>query len=214
MALTKPMEEAVIAPPTRPPKRLFTREEYHRAAELGLFRPDERLELIEGEVMQKVSPQSRPHAMSIEAAAEALGKAFGAGYHVQQEKPISVPGANEPEPDIVVLRGSWRDYTQHPKHTDAVLVLEVADTSLAYDQRQKADYYAQAGILDYWVLNLHRRVLEVRRDPALIGDQYEYRTLLILTPGMEVSPLAMPQAVIRVDDLLPPAESEESEETK
>lgn len=209
MALAQPREETVSAAPSLPQKRLWTREEYHRAAELGLFRPDERLELIEGEVYVKVSPQDDPHAWHIALAAEAFRDAFGAGFHVREEKPLVLPDQTEPEPDIVVVRGPLRASRRHPTPQEAVLVMEVSDSTLEFDQGRKAALYAQVGIPDYWVLDLRHRVLEVRRDPAQIGDRYDYRTLQTFMPGMEVSPLAMPQAVIRVDDLLPPEADEQ-----
>src|SRR5579871_2515186 len=92
-----------------PSRRLWTRAEYHRAAELGLFGPTERLELLEGEVFTKMSPQSNQHAWSISLAAEMLRTVFGAGFHIREEKPLVLSDLSEPEPDIVVVRGALRD---------------------------------------------------------------------------------------------------------
>src|SRR5271166_4875735 len=92
----------------RPPTRLWTREEYHRIAELGLFGPEERLELLNAEIIEKVSPQSYPHAQSISLTASVLRDLFSEGYHVSEEKPIVLTDHSEPEPDVVVVRGILR----------------------------------------------------------------------------------------------------------
>lgn len=187
-----------------PLARRWTREEYHKAAELGLFRPEERLELLDGEVVRKMSPQSRPHAWSVARAAEILRAAFGAGFHVREEKPLALDEDNEPEPDVVVVAGELRDTPDHPTPENAALVLEVSQTTLTFDQNQKAAVYARHSIADYWVLNLPERRLEVRRDPSSLGDNtYGYRTLQLFLPGMTVAPLAAPHLAIPIDDLLP-----------
>ena len=136
-----------------------------------------------------------------------MARAFGPGYYIRPEKPLVLPDDSEPEPDIVGLRGRPRDYRrQYPTHQEALLVLEVSRATLAYDQGEKASLYAEAGIEDYWILNLRDRQLEVRREPALLATgRYGYRTLRLFTPGMEVSPLADPAIMIEVSELLPPA---------
>jgi Uma2 family endonuclease len=197
---------------TWPRTRRWTREEYHRAAESGIFRPEERLELLEGEILEKMSPQSSPHASGILLSAEALRDAFGRGFHVREEKPIVLSDLSEPEPDIAVVRGTSRDTPKHPTPANTALVMEVSASTLAFDQGEKAAAYACSGIADYWILNLRQRHLEVRRDPGLMTDnRYGYRTLLIFTPGMEASPLAAPEAKIAVDDLLPMISAEEED---
>ena len=103
-----------------------------------------------------------------------------------------------PEPDLAVVPGTPRDYyTAHP--TGAALVVEVTDTTQYHDRKRKARTYAEAGIQDYWIINLARDVLEVYRDPA--GDTY--RTQRIFHRGDRIAPLARPDAPIAVDDLLP-----------
>src|SRR5205823_6441463 len=98
--------------PGRHPRR-WTREEYYRAAELGLFRPDERLELIRGEIIV-LSPQKPPHYVAIDSGADALKAAFGPGYWVRQQGPLVLGEDSEPEPDLLVVPGSSRDYRDHP----------------------------------------------------------------------------------------------------
>ena len=194
----------------RPSTRKWTRSEYHRAAEIGLFHPDERLELLEGEIIQKVSPQSDPHAAGVSLAAEKLREIFTRTYHIREEKPLVLSDWSEPEPDIVVVRGSLRATPRHPTPDNAVLVVEVSDTSFAYDRTAKAAMYAKSGIQEYWILNLRQRQLEVRRDSGPIGaDEYGYRFLLLVMADGEVAPLEAPHQPIHIIDILPsdPAEN-------
>ncbi len=188
-----------------PGVRPLTREEYYKAAEVGIFGPEERLELIGGEVIKKVSPQLTPHATSISLCGEALRKAFDQGHHVRIQAPMALGPHSEPEPDVCVVEGSARDYErEHPK--TAVLVIEVADSSLRLDRKVKASLYAAAGIPDYWLLNLPDRVLEVHREPAPMADEpfgHQYRSITRYPETAVVSPLAAPGATIRVADLLP-----------
>ena len=187
------------------PERRFTRAEYHRAAEVGVFAPDERLELLWGRVVTKMSPMSRLHARAIRRASGVLEEAFGEGYDVQEQLPLA-HGASEPEPDISIVPGTPDQYTDHPACSDAVLVVEISDTSLRFDRGTKAALYAEAGVRDYWVLNLTNRTLEVFRDPAPSPDTpngFAFRTHTVFTTDLTVSPLERPDAVIPVESLFP-----------
>ena len=187
-----------------PNPRRWTREEYHRAAECGVFHPEERLELMEGELIYKMSPQSDPHAAGVRMSAEVLRNTFGKGYCVSEEKPIVLSDRSEPEPDLVVVAGSAAQNQRHPTPDTALLVMEVSDTTLLFDQNQKAAAYARSGVKDYWILNLRQRCLEIRRDPGLVNvEEYGYRELSIFTDEQTVTPLAAPHLLIRVVDLLP-----------
>lgn len=187
-----------------PQPRLWTRQEYHRAGELGLFSADERLELIEGVIVRK-EMQNTPHATGICLTENALRAVFFDGYVIRGQLPLAVSDLSEPEPDLAVVRGAPRDYAKaHP--TTAVLVVEVADTSLSVDRSTKAGLYARAGIAEYWILNLQDGLLEVHREPALMPEQplgHQYRIVLRLSADQTVSPIAAPDAVVRVADLLP-----------
>ncbi len=179
---------------TRPQTRLWTRAEYDRAAELGLFGPEERLELLEGEILQKESPQSTPHALAIVLTADLLRQLFPVGYHIREEKPIVLSNNSKPETDVVVVRGTPRQSPGHPTPATAALVVEVAETTLAFDRTEKAASYARAGIADYWLLNLRGRRLEVRRCPGLIGEnEYGYHSVQIIEAGGEIAPLEKPE---------------------
>jgi Uma2 family endonuclease len=187
------------------PRRHWTREEFHRASDLGVFRPGERLELIAGELVEKMT-QNRPHAIGVSKTAEALERAFGAGFYAQEQQPLALATDGEPEPDVLMLRGAPDDYPDHPTEYDALLVVEISDTTLAYDRGRKAAYYAEAGIADYWIVNLGERQVEVLRQPAADptspwGHSYQSRTVVAETGTL--SPLAAPAAVVRAADLLP-----------
>lgn len=184
--------------------RQWTREEYLKMAEAGVFAPGERVELIEGEIIA-MTPQKGPHMTGITLVSEELRRAFGKGFVVRVQGPLNLGSLSEPEPDLAVVRGSPRDYRDaHP--TTAILVVEVSDTTLELDRLQKASLYARAGIPEYWILNLPERVLEVYRNPATLPDRalgYGYRSSQRLDATASVAPLASPTTGIAVVDLLP-----------
>jgi hypothetical protein len=188
-----------------PRRRLLTVDEFDCAWAQGVYGPEERLELIEGEVIEKVTPQMMPHAIGVTLSADRVRLVFGEGFHVRVQLPMTIGTRNQPEPDVAVITGAVRDYLDaHP--TTAVLIIEVSDSTLRYDRTTKAALYARAGIADYWILNLVDRVLEVHREPAAMTDMplgHGYRSITRHTPTDSVVPLAAPQSLIAVADLLP-----------
>lgn len=192
---------SIVAPDSNitegPPRRLWTREEFERASELGLFGPDERLELIDGEILEKMT-QNSPHSTALCKTEDALRDTFRKGHVVRIQMPLSVGERSQPDPDIAVVLGSVDDFEErHP--ATAVLVVEISDTTVAFDRNRKAAVYALAGVPDYWILNLNTRRLEIRRDP-LDG---RYTSLTECSEDEIAHPLAEPQAAIKVADLLP-----------
>jgi Uma2 family endonuclease len=189
---------------TEPVLRQWSREEYYRMGEAGVLAPDERVELIEGVIFQ-MPPQGPIHSTGTRGAQEALRTAFGPGFDMRPQLPLSLGLASDPEPDIAVVPGSFRDYrVAHP--TTALLVVEVSDTTLNFDRSEKASLYARAGIQDYWIINIPEQVLEVYRDPQPDPTkpfQYGYANVMCLRIGDTIAPLAAPKAVIQVSDLLP-----------
>ena len=183
--------------------RRWTRHEYERMAETGILAPDERVELLDGEIL-RVTPQGARHARAIRAAEEALRSAFQRGYDVRVQLPLALHLFSEPGPDLSVVPGSWRDYdTDHPE--SPVLVVEVADATLAFDRDDKASLYARAGVPDYWIVNLADRRLEVYRDPApeaAARHGWAYQSVQHFHPGERVSPVALPETRVSLDDLL------------
>jgi len=196
-------EERVQAEISGIQRRKFSKAEYYRMAEMGFFN-GQRVELIDGEVIL-MSPQEAGHATAVELVARILEKAFGEGYHVRDQKPLDLGEGHEPEPDAAVVIGSPRDYAQaHPK--TAVLVVEVALSSVDYDRVVKGSLYAKSGIPEYWLLNLRERRLEVFREPVPMPEQifgFGYKSMRIYLPDETVSPLAKPDAKIKVADMLP-----------
>ena len=195
-------DEPIVDYETR--TRRFTRAEYERLIDLGVFQPGEPIELIGGELMV-AEPQGAPHYTAIRKTAKALEAVFGPGWEVRAEGPIGLDDESEPEPDIAVVPGSPDDYAlAHPSRP--VLTVEVAESSLALDRQHKGSLYARAGLADYWVLNLVDRVLEVYRGPiadssAPFGWRYDQRE--VLGGAARVTPLAAPRSSIAVAQLLP-----------
>ena len=185
-----------------PRVRLWTRGEFYRMAELGLF-DGQRADLIEGEVMV-LSPQNWPHASAVDRVAEALRLALPAGLWVRAQLPLNLGTSSDPESDVSVVPGRRSDYTDHP--TTAVLIVEVSDSSLDYDRTRKASLYSRAGIADYWIVNLVGHQVEVYRDPAPDSTQpygHGYASATTRLPPAVVSPLAAPGVSLPVADLLP-----------
>jgi len=184
--------------------RRWTRKEYDRLVEVGVLHEDERIELIGGQLIV-AEPKGSPHATAVALTAEALRAALGSGWLVRQQDPIALDDESEPEPDVAVVPGGPRDYrTEHP--SNAVLLVEVADCSLLFDRRHKASVYARAGVSDYWIVNLVDGALEVYRRPAPDPSAefgWRYLDVELLRAGATVSPLARPDVVLAVADLLP-----------
>ncbi len=184
---------------TERPRHRFSVDDYHRMIDSGLF-AQQRLELINGEIID-MSPQSPTHFGLLLRIAKTLEELFGVGFHARPQGPLALQHS-EPEPDVAVVRGHLNDYLdRHP--TTAELVVEVSDTSLAYDRRTKSPVYAEAGIPEYWVVNLSSRVLEVYREPKPIGSGFGYGETRHYRPDERVSPLGAPAASVLVSDLLP-----------
>jgi len=184
--------------------RRWTRVEYERLIDRGIFRDDERLELLDGVIVCR-EPQGDPHAAAVDLIAAALRRAFGEGWLVRAHGGVALDRRSRPEPDAYVVPGSPRDY-RNAAPTRPALVVEVSESRLGFDRTRKAALYARAGVEDYWIVNLVDRVLEVRRDPARLdipGRRWGYRSVASLGPAEGVTPLAAPQDVILVADLLP-----------
>lgn len=163
----------------------------------GVFHPEARLELIEGEIVN-TTPQGSLHATAVQLGEAVLRKIFSAGHAIRVQMPLALDESSEPEPDLAVVPGSPRDYRDaHP--AKAVLVAEVADATLAFDREQKKRVYARAGIPEYWIVNLVERRLEVYREP----DGEDYRHHAILRPGASLLPIAASEGTIPVSELLP-----------
>jgi Uma2 family endonuclease len=189
-----------------PPLRLWRipRLKYECMVNAGAFEPEDRVELLDG-LLVAHEPQGSRHAVAVAMVRAALERAFGARYHVREDKPLALDPLSEPEPDLVVVRGHPRDYRDaHP--SVPFLVVEVAEDSLALDRLRKGHLYARAGVTDYWIVNLIDEVLEVYREPTRTSSPREgwtYRRVKFVKRTGAVAPVARPRARIRVAHLLP-----------
>jgi Uma2 family endonuclease len=171
---------------------------FHRAREAGQLE-GQRTFLLRGVLMEQ-GPMNPPHAMCIEYVTAILNKVFADGWRIRCQLPLVLNLDTDPFPDFAVIQGSLRDAkVKHP--TTASLVIEVSDTTFDIDTGEKAELYAAAGIVDYWVLDVSDRRLIVYREPA--SGKEAYRSVMTLKETDSVSPLAIPGAVISVKDLLP-----------
>jgi len=193
---------ATIAAP--PKTRRWTRTEYERLIELGVFQPGERLELLDGLLVLR-EPQGVSHATAIRRVLRALRRALGDGWQIDSQLPLALDADSEPEPDVAVVPGDPGAYREaHPRH--AVLIVEIAESSYRTDREYKAGLYARAGIADYWIVDLVHHALEVHREAeaseaAPFG--WRYGRVETLRPPATVAPLVAPGVFIPIADLLP-----------
>ena len=180
-------------------RRRFTVAEYERMIEGGVFHEDERVELIEGELIV-VPPQGPEHAGEVSTLTEELVLAYGRGYAVRAQCPLGGDALSLPEPDLVVARGDPRTYfARHPIGSDVVLLIEIAKSSAAYDRR-KAAVYAKMGVAEYWLVDLDQRRVEVRTGPMADG---QYTVTRIVGEGEDLAPPGANDKKIAVTSLFP-----------
>jgi Uma2 family endonuclease len=182
----------------------WSRDEYFKMSELGWF-DGRRVELIGGEVIE-MPAQFDVHLAAITLTQAALGLAFGPAYWVRNQGTLDLSPHGVPDPDLAVIRGSPKGRTGHTIPTSALLVVEVSESSLRYDRREKGSMYAAAGIADYWIVNLVQKQLEIYRRPVADSAEtfgFRYSTRKILDPGDAVAPLAARKARVAVADLFP-----------
>ena len=191
-----------VVPPPR--TRRWTRGEYERLAELGMFQPGERLELLDGLLVVR-EPQGSRHAGTIRRVLAALRRALGEDWQIDSQLPIALDDDSEPEPDIAVVPRDPDAYLDaHPSR--AMLIVEVAETSYRIDREHKTSLYARAGIADYWIIDLVHDTVEVHREPGAAPQAphgWQYRSVATLGRPASVAPLVAPGSPIPVADLLP-----------
>ena len=185
-----------IAPPLMPPRKRWTRDECAALEASGIWE-QQRLELVEGELISKMG-KKRPHAIVAAIVQLWLLRAFGDEF-VNQEVPIDVsPGdnpINEPVPDFVVFSRPFREIKEaNPQPSEIRLVVEVSDSSLKFDLTVKAQLYARAGIVEYWVADIPARRIVVHRDPR----DGQYQSVTAYSQDERVSPITLPNAELSV----------------
>lgn len=180
--------------------RLLTVEDYHRMAEAGIFHPEERVELLAGQVIQ-MAAKGTAHSVANTRTRRSIENRLGTRALVRVQEPMQLDDYSEPEPDIAIVLPRPLEYADHhPMATEVLLIIEIADSSLRLDCGVKAIAYAKSGIADYWVLNVNDRKLHVFRSPDTEGYQSE----LVLGEAMDIVPLAFPDCVISVREMLQP----------
>jgi len=191
--------EPQIPEPQVPKVRKFTVAEYYRMAEVGILSSEERVQLIEGEII--VMPPIGPgHAGSVALSIHAFSRPAGDQFLVQVQNPLHLADGSEPEPDVMLLRPRADYYSAaHPTPADTFVVLEVSDSTLEFDRNRKAQVYGRAGVAQTLVLNLPEDCIENFTEPGPQG----YSRHTIHRRGDKIRLIALPDLELAVEDLLP-----------
>lgn len=168
----------------------FSRQDYRRMLETGILSYDARIELIEGEILA-LSPQNKPHAFATARLNRILMQMYGEEYEVRPQSPIVVDDYSEPEPDFAVV--SAQDMLENEDHpSQAVLLVEISDSSLAFDRIKKARLYGRAGFPEYWIANLRERSLIVHKQPYENG----YQAIVTFLESDQGAPFALSSVLL------------------
>ena len=198
-----PVTEAPVPALASPELYRFTVDQYERMGEAGILTEDDRVELIDGCVVTKMGKKP-PHVWGVDSVEHLLRDMLGGAWCVRRESPARIPPRDEPEPDVVVARGTRVTYLErHPDPADIVLIAEVSDTTYHRDRGKKWDANARSGIPVYWIVNLVKRRVEVYTDPGPEGygsrrDDHAGETIPVVIDGQVLGQVA-------VNDILPPA---------
>jgi Uma2 family endonuclease len=179
-------------------KRHFNVTEYYRMAEAGILTEDDRVELIEGEIIER-SPIGSLHAACVRRLNQILQQQFGARAVIGVQDPVRLDDFSEPEPDVALLKLRDDFYAQqHPSPADVLLLIEVADTTVLYDRNIKVPLYARAGIPEVWLIDLRQDLIEVYAQPS--GGAYQVQRQA--RRGAQVAAETIPQLSLNVNDIL------------
>jgi Uma2 family endonuclease len=182
-----------------PKRHLVTAQEYLRMGETGVFAPDARLELIEGEIFE-MAPIGPPHAGAVITLSELLILRAHGQATVSVQLPVIAGELSVPQPDFALLKPRRDNYSiAHPVGEDILLAVEVSDTTLRADLRIKAPLYARTGIPEYWVVDVNERAVHVFREPGIDG----YRNTTVAKGEDELSPVKLPDVRLRVKEIFP-----------
>ena len=207
--LSPPPDPAAAEPAQTPEPRKFTVAEYYRMAEVGILGPEERVQLIEGEII--VMPPIGPlHAGSLDGSTSIFYRAQDDRFYIRTQNPLRLDDGSEPEPDIALVRPRADRYTTaHPTPTDTFAVIEVSNSTLEYDRNHKAQIYGRAGVAQTLVLNLPEDCIENFTEPGPQG----YARHTIHRRGDKIRLIALPDLELAVEDLLPPPATAAVEES-
>jgi Uma2 family endonuclease len=180
-------------------KKRFTVHDYHRMGEAGILTEDDRVELIDGEILA-MSPIGPPHNAAVNRANRAMVQAAGEQAIVGVQGSIRLDDFTEPQPDVVLLRPREDFYaTRHPGSEDIFLIVEMADSSLEYDLGIKAGLYARKGVVEYWVADIRHDCLWIHSDPHGESDPTNRR----IERGEWMAPRLLADCRVQVDAMLP-----------
>jgi Uma2 family endonuclease len=169
------------------PLHRLTVNDFHRLAEAGILGEDDRVELLEGHLVD-MSPIGPQHALAVDALMDLLVAAVAGQAAVRVQNPLALDAGSEPIPDIAVVRRPWRGYPgAHPGPSDIFLVVEVADTSLETDSGAKLELYARSGIREFWIVDLTADVVHVHRNPG--GGSYAAETKIVPSGTLQIDGL-------------------------
>ena len=181
-----------------PSTHRFTAHEYHRMGEIGLLKPDARVELLDGKIID-MSPIGFSHGGTVKRLIRIFSSLSRGRWLVSAQDPVRLDEHSEPQPDLMLLKPVPDDYsTRHPGPDDVFLLIEVSDTSLAYDRGEKLSAYGRAGIREVWIINLPEQMIEVYREPNFTG----YGNTTILRGGDKACPQVFPDVTVDVAELL------------
>ena len=183
----------------------FTLDEYHKLGELGFLHEDDHIQLIRGELIQ-IASKTRRHETCLRKLWDELPTLVGGRAILQSQAPIIVPPNSEPEPDFAILQKREDDYfSAHPSGEDVLLVMEVSDSSIDYDQDVKQSLYAEAGISDYWIFNLFDYQLEIYSEPYQDDlGKFGYLNKRIVVPNQRVALSCFPDLLLDLSRVFPP----------
>ena len=178
--------------------REFSVAEYHQMAEIGLLRPEERVELLNGRIVE-MPPIGPRHNYAVGALHAKLTIMLGDHAVCFCQGPVRLDNFSEPQPDIAVVRGPRERYLDaHPTPADALLVIEVSDATLAYDRGEKLKAYATAAIPEYWIVDIRRQRVDVYTEP----DRDRYRSHAVVSRNQRLASRAFPNDSVDVNEIL------------
>ena len=189
-------EQTLAAERIQPEKRRFTAHEYLKMAELGILAPDEKLELIDGEIYKKMSPVGLPHIWCVMRLTKIFERVLGNKVFVSVQNPLRLDDYNEPEPDVVLF--ALEAMNRQPTAKDALLVVEVSDSTLNLDRKVKLPLYARFDVVEVWIVNLSEKRLEAYRE----AKEGVYRQVMMYDETEAIAPVKFETVSFSVGEIL------------
>jgi Uma2 family endonuclease len=180
--------------------RPITADEYHRMGEIGILGPDERIELLNGRIIE-MPPIGPRHSYVVVGLNARMQRMFRDRAVIMVRAPIRLDRFSEPQPDVLIVRGPLEQYAdRHARPEDTLLVVEVAESTLRYDRGEKLRAYARMGIAEYWIVDIAHERLHAFTEP----DGERYRSEVVVERGGRIALRAYPDDFIALDDILVP----------